>query len=80
MTIRNLYKYTDGNKVVVTPTQRQEADIVQGYRLIADEGMILVKGDYKAPCIDIPLEQKDEWQEIEDANKTADITANDYIE
>lgn len=66
MTIKNLYRYTDGDRVIVTPTRKRKTDKIHGYRLIADEGMILVNGDYKTPCIDVLPDHKDDWQEIED--------------
>lgn len=60
MTVKPLYKY--GN--AVTPRRRGQDDPIHGYRLIADDGMMLTNGTDYVECIDISTVELDNWQEI----------------
>ena len=54
MTIINLYRYErDDGGATVSPVKPEDKEYTIEYRLIADEGMILVKDDIKTPCIDV---------------------------
>ena len=67
MTTMTLYRYTTDGKTTVTPTEPESYDNTL-YRLIADEGMELVKGDVRTCCID--TDSTDGWTE-----ETAQVTA-----
>ena len=47
----------------ITPKRPQGDYTLHGFRLIADEGKILVNGDIQAFCIDTL--EPDEWEEID---------------
>lgn len=66
MEIVNLYRYEnkDGS-VVITPVKRDEKDQPSNYRLIADEGKILVKDDIETECVDIEINDLGNWSEID---------------
>lgn len=54
MTIINLYRYErDGGGTTVSPVKPEDKEYTIEYRLIADEGMILVKDDIRTQCIDV---------------------------
>lgn len=64
MIIKELYRYRRENGGVTVSTQKPdgvECEIT--YRLIADNGMELVKGDVRTSCID--TDDKDGWTEEE---------------
>lgn len=65
MQIVNLYKYEnqDGS-TTITPNRRNPDDEIYCYRLIADEGKLLKKGDVITPCID--THEVEGWIEIDD--------------
>lgn len=67
MTVVNLYK--NGNAVGPNPSVAGQE--VHCYRLIAGEGKLLVKDDVTAPCIDIPLDDVNNWSEVDDPGKDA---------
>ncbi len=62
MITKILYRYarTDGG-VTVSTEAPADAECTLTYRLIADEGMELVKGDIRTSCID--TDDKDGWAE-----------------
>ena len=60
MTIKTLYKFTDGTKTTYTLTQ-PDCEHTTLYRLIADEGMELVNGAQRASVID--TDTLDGWSE-----------------
>ena len=63
MEIINLYKYNrEEGKVTVSPI-KPDKEYTELYRLIADEGKILVNGDMVERCIDVY--SVDGWQEID---------------
>lgn len=48
-----LYKYErDDGGTTVSPIEPTEKEYTTMFRLIADEGMELVKGDVRTPCVD----------------------------
>lgn len=64
MEVKTLYRTirADGG-VDVSPNKPIEGDYTETYRLIADEGMVLVKGDVRTMCID--TDTVDGWEEVE---------------
>lgn len=69
MTKKTLYRVGS----TVTPIEQETYDSIL-YRLIADEGKELVKGDVRTPCIDVEAEDADGWaeEEAEDDHGDAD--------
>lgn len=64
MIIKTLYRVerADGG-VDVSPNKPTDGEYTETYRLIADEGMELVKGDVRTICID--TDTVDGWEEVE---------------
>lgn len=68
----NLYKYVETNGTVVTPHARNEEDIPDSYRLIADDGKILKNGEILTYCVD--THTTDGWEEIDDTTAPEEKT------
>ena len=68
----NLYKYVETNGTVVMPHARNEEDIPNSYRLIADEGKILKNGEILTYCVD--THTTDGWEEIDDTTAPVEET------
>ena len=68
MTTVTLYRVITDGKTTVTPVEPETYDTTL-YRLIADEGKELVKGDVRTCCID--TDSTDGWTE-EDTQVTAE--------
>ena len=68
MTTVTLYRVVTDGKTTVTPVEPESYDSTL-YRLIADEGKELVKGDVRTCCVD--TDSTDGWTE-EDAQVTAE--------
>lgn len=64
MEVKTLYRTirADGG-VDVSPNKPTEGEYTETYRLIADDGMELVKGDVRTICID--TDTVDGWEEVE---------------
>ena len=63
MEIMTLYRYErEPNKVTVS-TEKPNVEYTELYRLIADEGKILVNGDIQTTCIDV--ESTEGWTEVD---------------
>lgn len=75
MIIKNLYRYTrdDGSTAVSLnpPTDGREFETAPPWRLIADDGKILVSGLNRTYCVD--TNEKDLWHE-EEEEEDIDIT------
>ena len=67
MTIKELYKYKEGNRTIVTPDPERVpkgVSVIQEFRLIADEGKAVTKdGENLYPCIDV--KSIDGWYEVD---------------
>lgn len=63
MIMKTLYRYTreDGGTTVSTEAPA-DAECTVTYRLIADEGMELVKGDIRTSCVD--TDDAEGWTEV----------------
>ncbi len=71
-----LYRVTKDGKTTVSPSKPESYDGTL-YRLIAEDGKELVKGDVRTPCID--TDGADGWTE-EDAQEPAeDQTAEEQL-
>lgn len=67
MTVRTLYKYErEPGRFTVSP-DRPDCGYTEMYRLIADEGKVLVNGDMRTECIDV--DDPDGWEETEDTEQ-----------
>lgn len=71
----NLYRYEDGDTVIITPNPRKETDQPSRMRLIADENAVLTNGETEALAVDVMLDEVDLWQEIggQDEATTEDL-------
>ena len=71
MQIINLYRVTraDGG-ITVTPNKPDSYDAVM-YRIIADDGKELVKGDVRTSCADV--ESTDGWVEVEAQSEATEL-------
>lgn len=65
---KQLYRVVreDGG-ITHTPNRPNEAGYTIMYRLIADEGMILVNGDIQTYCVDV--DEVDGWEEIKEPTR-----------
>lgn len=65
MSIITLYRFTrpDGGETV-SPRMPTGVAFTTLLRLVADEGMELVKGDIHAPCVDVENEDAENWTEV----------------
>ena len=67
----NLYRYEDGNTIVITPNPRNETDQPSRMRLIADENAVLINGEIEALAVDVMLDEVDLWNEINSADEAS---------
>lgn len=67
MQIKTLYRYErEKNCITISTEKPLDVEYTETYRLIADEGKILFKGDIETPCIDTEI--VDGWEEKIDVN------------
>ena len=66
----DLFRYDDASGIVVTPNKHNESDEPYCYRLIADEGHLLMDGESQTPCVD--THDPEIWDEVEDETTTPD--------
>lgn len=64
MQIKKLYKYKRVNGGVTVSPVKPSREYTEMYRLVADEGMLLKKGDVLTSCADV--DNTAGWVEIED--------------
>lgn len=75
---RTLYRYHSGTETIVSPIEPAEGietEIL--FRLIADEGKLLKKGDIVTPCIDVEIIDVVGWEEIDDPDYEPPIDDSD---
>ena len=65
----NLYRYEDGNTIVITPNPRNETDEPSRMRLIADEDAVLINGEIETLAVDVMLDEVELWREINGADE-----------
>lgn len=63
MQIITLYRYNRPDGGVTTSPVKPDCDYTEKFRLVADEGMELVKGDIRTTCID--TDDADGWEDVE---------------
>lgn len=63
MQIKTLYRYEREPGKVTVATEKPDAEYTERYRLIADEGKILVNGEVQTTCIDV--DSPEGWSEID---------------
>lgn len=71
MEVRTLYKYDRGNGKITVSPNKPDCEYTEMYRLIADEGKILVNGNERTTCVD--THNIDGWEEIENADNVDDV-------
>lgn len=64
MQIIEMYRYLRPDGGVTVSTTKPDTDYELRYRLVADEGMALVKDGVITPCVDVVT--PDGWTEIEE--------------
>ena len=76
MQIITLYKYTREDGGITVSPNKPDTEYTEMFRLVADEGKVLVKDDVTTTCTDV--ESADGWSEIDDVeNEEAE---SDYQE
>jgi hypothetical protein len=71
MQIITLYKYIRADGGITVSPVKPECEYTEMYRIFADEGKTLVKGDVVTTCADV--ESLDGWEEIEIPENSSDI-------
>lgn len=71
-----LYRTTIDGKTTVTPTKPDTYDSTL-YRLVAETGKELVKGDVRTPCID--TDDADGWTEEDAQEAMPESTAEEQL-
>ncbi len=71
-----LYRVTKDGKTTVSPSKPESYDGTL-YRLIAEDGKELVKGDVRTPCID--TDDAEGWTEEDAQEPVADQTAEEQL-
>lgn len=75
MTIKNLYRYSAGNEIVVSPEPPPDGTEYTSVlkRLIADDGRILICGEEKTTCVDVPESGVEDWceEQLEDEEESS---------
>ena len=74
MEIITIYKIKRVSGGTTVTLNKPEGEYTEMYRLIADEGKILKKGEYETPCVDVA--SSDGWEEID---KPEEITAEEAL-
>jgi hypothetical protein len=64
MQIITLYKYIREDGGTTVSPIKPDCEYTEMYRIIADEGKTLVKGDMVTTCADV--ESLDDWEEIDE--------------
>lgn len=65
MIINNLYRYKRNTGGITVSVEKPDVEYTTLYRLIADEGKLLVNGDITTKCVD--TDNTKEWIEITDS-------------
>jgi hypothetical protein len=65
MQIVNLYKYERADGGITVSPIKPDCEYIEMYRLIADEGKVLKKGDIEMTCVDIETNDLVNWQEVD---------------
>lgn len=77
MEIKTLYRYERENGGITISPVKPDVEYTEMYRLIADEGKILVNGNVQTACVDV--ESTEGWTEIDAPVEDPEIaTAEDY--
>lgn len=71
MEVKTLYRTIRADGGVDVSPNKPDGEYTETYRLIADEGMELVKGEVRTTCID--TDTTDGWVEVEDTTQTEGI-------
>ena len=75
MQIITLYRYErEPNKITVSP-EKPDVEYTELFRLVADEGKILVNGDIQTTCIDV--NSTEGWTEIDAPEEDTEEESNE---
>lgn len=78
MQIIKLYRYNRPDGGITTSPVKPDCDYTDKFRLVADEGMELVKGDIRTTCID--TDDADGWVEVVEGGLSGDkITGDEFL-
>lgn len=64
MQIINLYKYIRKDGGTTVSPVKPDCEYTEMFRIVADEGKVLVKGDILTSCTDV--DSTEGWEEIDD--------------
>lgn len=78
MQIIKLYRYNRPDGGITTSPVKPDCDYTEKFRLVADEGMELAKGDIRTTCID--TDDADGWEEVVEGGLSGDeITGDEFL-
>lgn len=78
MQIITLYRYNRPDGGITTSPVKPDCDYTEKFRLVADEGMELVKGDIRTTCVD--TDDADGWAEVVESGLSGDkITGDEFL-
>lgn len=63
---KDLYRYVGRNGFITTEIYLDGTDYIPMYRLVAENGKILIKDGIKISSVDVFPEDVDKWKEIDD--------------
>ena len=66
MQIKTVYIYSGIGGAIQTVIKLPMQETKQLKRLIADEGKVLVKGEEQTTCIDVEIDDVNNWSEVEE--------------
>ena len=78
MQIINLYRYIRKDGGITVSPVKPDCEYTEMFRLVADEGKILVKDDICTSCID--TESTEGWEEIDAPEEPEEIFDAEVIE
>ena len=69
-----LYKYNRADGGVTVSPIKPDTEYTEMYRLVADEGKVLVNGEVTATCTDVTSDEG--WSEIDEPIENTDTLTN----
>lgn len=78
MIVKTLYRYNRPDGGITTSPVKPDCEYTEKFRLVADEGMELVKGDIRTTCVD--TDDADGWAEVVESGLSGDeITGDEFL-
>jgi hypothetical protein len=78
MQVINLYKYIRKDGGVTVSPVKPDCEYTEMFRIVADEGKVLVKGDIVTTCIDTDFIEG--WEEIDAPEELEEISDAEAVE